>query len=41
MEATKATQGRSHFSGINRRPGDRGKNVDRGGEGRGGYPLVY
>ena len=30
-----------HFSGINRRPGDRGKNVDRGGEGRGGYPLVY
>ena len=34
-------RGRSHFSGINRRPGDRGKNVDRGGEGRGGYPLIY
>ena len=40
MEATKATQGRSHFSGINRRPGDRGKNVDRGGEGRGGYAAL-
>ena len=33
--------GGSHFSGINRRPGDRGKNVDRGGEGRGGYPSPY
>ena len=40
-DSNDAQGGGSFFFGINRRPGDRGKNADRGGEGRGGYPLVY